>query len=88
VTTGNVTFTITKANELGHSLVGTTVTLTVPVGAKVKAKACTKCRKLRSDPPRSARQGSSDQAVARWSSDTARAAGSSLVLRPDVKLVD
>jgi hypothetical protein len=40
-TAGSVTFTVTKANKRGEALVGTTVTLTVPAGAKVKAKACT-----------------------------------------------
>jgi len=40
-TTGSVTLTVTKANHRGRSLVGTVVTLTVPAGAKVKAKACT-----------------------------------------------
>jgi hypothetical protein len=40
-TAGSVTFTVTKANKRGRGLVGTVVTLTVPAGAKVKAKACT-----------------------------------------------
>lgn len=40
-TAGSVTFTVTKANERGRNLVGTAVTLTIPAGAKVKAKACT-----------------------------------------------
>jgi hypothetical protein len=40
-TAGSVTFTVTKANKRGRNLVGTAVTLTVPAGAKVKAKACT-----------------------------------------------
>ena len=40
-TAGTVTFTVTKANERGRNLVGTAVTLTIPAGAKVKAKACT-----------------------------------------------
>jgi len=39
-TAGSVTFTVLKANKRGRSLVGTAVTLTVPAGAKVKAKAC------------------------------------------------
>jgi heme-binding NEAT domain protein len=38
--TGSVSFTVLKANKRGRSLVGTSVTLTVPAGAKVKAKAC------------------------------------------------
>ena len=38
--TGSVSFTVLKANKRGRSLVGTAVTLTVPAGAKVKAKAC------------------------------------------------
>jgi hypothetical protein len=37
---GSVAFTVTKANKRGRSLVGTSVTLTVPAGAKIKAKAC------------------------------------------------
>lgn len=40
-TAGSVSFTVTKANKRGRNLVGTQVTLTVPAGAKVKAKACT-----------------------------------------------
>jgi hypothetical protein len=40
-TAGSVTFTVTKANKSGRNLVGTAVTLTIPAGAKVKAKACT-----------------------------------------------
>ena len=40
-TAGSITFTVTKANKRGRALVGTAVTLTVPAGAKVKAKACT-----------------------------------------------
>jgi hypothetical protein len=40
-TAGSVTFTVTKANKRGRNLVGTAVTLVVPAGAKVKAKACT-----------------------------------------------
>jgi hypothetical protein len=40
-TAGSVTFTVTKANKRGRDLVGTAVTLTVPAGAKIKAKACT-----------------------------------------------
>jgi hypothetical protein len=40
-TAGSATFTVTKANKRGRNLVGTVVTLTVPAGAKVKAKACT-----------------------------------------------
>jgi hypothetical protein len=39
-TSGSVAFTVLKANKRGRSLVGTTVTLTVPAGGKVKAKAC------------------------------------------------
>jgi heme-binding NEAT domain protein len=37
---GSVSFTVSKANKRGRSLVGTSVTLNVPAGAKVKAKAC------------------------------------------------
>jgi heme-binding NEAT domain protein len=37
---GSVSFTVLKANKSGRSLVGTSVTLNVPAGAKVKAKAC------------------------------------------------
>ena len=40
-TAGSVTFTVLKANKRGRNLVGTPVTLSVPAGAKVKAKACT-----------------------------------------------
>jgi hypothetical protein len=40
-TAGSITFTVAKANKRGRTLVGTTVTLTVPAGAKIKAKACT-----------------------------------------------
>ena len=40
-TSGTVAFTVTKANKRGKNLVGTTVTLAIPAGAKVKAKACT-----------------------------------------------
>jgi hypothetical protein len=36
----SITFTVTKANKRGKSLVGTTVALVVPEGAKVRAKAC------------------------------------------------
>ena len=39
-TSGSVAFTVVKANKRGRSLVGTSVTLTVPAGAKIKAKAC------------------------------------------------
>ena len=39
--TGSVSFTVSKANKRGRSLVGTSVTLSIPAGAKVKAKACT-----------------------------------------------
>jgi predicted secreted protein len=39
-TAGSVTFTVTKANKRGRSLVGTAVTLVIPADAKVKAKAC------------------------------------------------
>lgn len=38
--TGSVTFTVKRANRRGHNLVGTQVTLSVPAGAKVIAKAC------------------------------------------------
>ena len=38
--TGSVSFTVSKANKRGRSMVGTSVTLSVPAGAKVKAKAC------------------------------------------------
>ena len=38
--TGSVSFTVQKANKRGRSLVGTSVTLSIPAGAKVKAKAC------------------------------------------------
>jgi len=38
--TGSVSFTVLKANKRGRSLVGTSVTLSIPAGAKVKAKAC------------------------------------------------
>ena len=37
---GSVSFTVLKANKRGRSLVGTSVTLNLPAGAKVKAKAC------------------------------------------------
>ena len=39
--TGSVSFTVSKANKRGRSLVGTSVTLSIPAGAKLKAKACT-----------------------------------------------
>ena len=39
--TGSVSFTVVKANKRGRSLVGTSVTLSIPAGAKVRAKACT-----------------------------------------------
>jgi heme-binding NEAT domain protein len=39
-TAGSITFTVTKANAHHRSLVNTSVTLTVPAGAKVKANAC------------------------------------------------
>ena len=39
--TGSVSFTVLKASKRGRSLVGTSVTLSIPAGAKVKAKACT-----------------------------------------------
>jgi hypothetical protein len=32
---------VAKADKRGQNLVGTAVTLTVPAGAKIKAKACT-----------------------------------------------
>ena len=38
--TGSVSFTVSKANKRGRSLVGTSVTLNIAAGAKVKAKAC------------------------------------------------
>ena len=38
--TGSVSFTVLKANKRGRSLVGTSVTLNIAAGAKVKAKAC------------------------------------------------
>ena len=38
--TGSVSFTVSKANKRGRSLVGTSVTLNISAGAKVKAKAC------------------------------------------------
>src|SRR5918912_3064764 len=38
--TGSVSFTVSKANKRGRNLVGTSVTLSVPAGAKIKAKAC------------------------------------------------
>jgi hypothetical protein len=40
-TTGGITFTVARASKRGRALVGTTVTLAVPAGAKIKAKACT-----------------------------------------------
>jgi hypothetical protein len=39
-TSGSIAFTVLKANKRGRSLVGTSVTLTVPAGGKIKAKAC------------------------------------------------
>jgi heme-binding NEAT domain protein len=39
-TAGSVTFTVTKANKRRLNLVGTSVTLTVPANARIKAKAC------------------------------------------------
>jgi hypothetical protein len=39
--TGSVSFAVVKANKRGRSLVGTSVTLSIPAGAKVRAKACT-----------------------------------------------
>jgi|SRR4249919_1929954 len=39
-TSGSVAFTVTKANKHGRNLVGTQVTLAVPAGASIKAKAC------------------------------------------------
>ena len=39
-TSGSVAFTVVKANKRGRGLVGTSVTLTVPAGGKIKAKAC------------------------------------------------
>jgi hypothetical protein len=44
--TGSVSFTVSKANKRGRSMVGTSVTLSVPAGAKVKAKACSSCGSL------------------------------------------
>jgi uncharacterized protein (UPF0333 family) len=38
---GSVTFKVTKANKQTGSLVGSSLTLTIPSGASVKAKACT-----------------------------------------------
>jgi hypothetical protein len=40
-TGGSVAFTVKKANKRGRDLVGDAVTLVIPAGAKVKAKACT-----------------------------------------------
>jgi len=40
-TVGSITFTVAKANKRGRNLVGKPVTLVIPAGAKVKAKACT-----------------------------------------------
>ena len=37
---GSVAFTVTKANKRGKALDGTSLTLAIPAGAKVKAKAC------------------------------------------------
>jgi hypothetical protein len=39
--TGSVSFAVVKANKRGRSLVGTSVTLNIPAGSKVRAKACT-----------------------------------------------
>lgn len=39
-TAGSITFTVAKANKRGRNLVGTAVTLAIPAGAKIKAKAC------------------------------------------------
>jgi hypothetical protein len=39
-TTGTITFTVKHADRRHHTLVNTSVTLTVPAGAKVKATAC------------------------------------------------
>ena len=39
-TAGSVTLTVEKANKHGSDLVGTSPTLTIPAGAKVKANAC------------------------------------------------
>jgi hypothetical protein len=38
---GSLGFVVQKANKRGRDLVGKTVVLAVPAGAKVKAKACT-----------------------------------------------
>ena len=37
---GSFAFSVSKANKSGRSLVGTAVTLSVPAGGKIKAKAC------------------------------------------------
>ena len=37
---GSVTFKVTKANKSGRDLVGTSLDLAVPAGARVKAKVC------------------------------------------------
>jgi hypothetical protein len=39
-TGGSAAFTVKKANKRGKSLVGSAVTLVIPAGAKIKAKAC------------------------------------------------
>jgi hypothetical protein len=39
-TAGSITFTVAKANKRGRNLVGTAVTLAIPAGSKIKAKAC------------------------------------------------
>jgi hypothetical protein len=38
---GSVTFTVTKAGHQSSALVGQQVTLTIPAGSALKAKACT-----------------------------------------------
>jgi len=39
-TSGSVALTVTKANKRGRNLLRTQVTLVVPAGASIKAKAC------------------------------------------------
>jgi hypothetical protein len=39
-TTGSITLTVKHADSRHHTLVNTSVTLTVPAGARVKATAC------------------------------------------------
>ena len=40
-TGGTFAFAVTKANKRGQNLVGTSVNLVIPAGAKVNAKVCT-----------------------------------------------